>query len=320
VTDRTVSVDAYLAALRQIIEDALPRALPHDAPAVVLEAMRYALLGGGKRLRPCLTLATAEAAAQERGVPGHTARWLALPCACAVELVHTYSLVHDDLPAMDDDTLRRGRPTTHVIHGEGMAILAGDGLLTEAFVLLSHPAPRVASAGSVVMSPEARLRAIRTLALAAGAVGMVGGQAIDLAAAGSVPTATPEQPLDRYALQDMHARKTGALIRAASVMGAVATDADEQTVAAIDDYARELGLAFQIIDDVLDVEGSKEELGKTAGKDAAASKPTYPSFFGVEVSRRLAADCVVRAKEILAAAGIGGRLGEIAEWSLARRH
>jgi geranylgeranyl pyrophosphate synthase len=315
-----IPLDAYLRGLGQIIEDALPRALPQDAPQVVLDAMRYALLGGGKRLRPCLTLAAAEAAAQKRRIPGHTARWLALPCACAIELVHTYSLVHDDLPAMDDDTRRRGRPTTHVIHGDGMAILAGDGLLTEAFVLLTDPAHRLASAGHVPMSPDARSRVIRALALAAGAAGMVGGQAIDLAAAGKARAADGEPPLDRATLKDMHARKTGALIRAAAVMGAISTDADEPTVTAIDHYARELGLAFQIVDDILDVEGSPEELGKTVGKDAAASKPTYPAFYGVDGSRQLAADCVLRAKEILAGAGIAGRLGEIAEWSLARRH
>ena len=320
MNDSAASVDAYLATLRQIVEDALPNALPQGAPAVVRDAMRYPLLGGGKRLRPCLTLASAEAAAPGRRLSAHTARALALPCACAIELVHTYSLVHDDLPAMDDDTLRRGRPTTHVVYGEGMAILAGDGLLTEAFVLLSPPSHGLSPSAHGVMSPEARLRAIGTLAQAAGACGMVGGQAIDLAAAGHLPAAAPPEPLDRVALQDMHARKTGALIRAAGVMGAVAIDADDQTVAAIDDYARELGLAFQIIDDVLDVEGSPEELGKTSGKDAAAHKPTYPSFYGVEASRRLAADCVVRAKEILAVAGLDGRLGEIAEWSLRRRN
>jgi geranylgeranyl pyrophosphate synthase len=320
MTDRPVPLEAYLGQLRVIIEDALPRSLPQDAPAMVLEAMRYALLGGGKRLRPCLTLAAAEAAALKGGVPGHAARWLALPCACAVELVHTYSLVHDDLPAMDDDTMRRGRPTTHVIYGDGLAILAGDGLLTEAFAVLSHPSPRLASAGAIAMSPDARLRAIRALALAAGAVGMVGGQAIDLAAAGAVPTAPADRPVDRAALEDMHARKTGALIRASAVLGAIATDADETTVAAIDGYARELGLAFQIVDDILDVEGSKEELGKTAGKDAAAGKPTYPSLVGVEASRRLASECVARARDILAAAGLEGRLSEIAEWSLTRRH
>ena len=201
-----------------------------------------------------------------------------------------------------------------------MAILAGDGLLTEAFALLSDPSSSLAPAGHLPMSLEARSRAIRALAVAAGAVGMVGGQAIDLAAAGKVPAAAPERPLDRAGLQDMHARKTGALIRAAAVMGAIATDADDPTVTAIDQYARELGLAFQIVDDILDVEGSAEELGKTVGKDAAGSKPTYPAFYGLDASRRLAAECVLRAKEILAGTGIEGRLGDIAEWSLARRH
>ena len=168
------------------------------------------------------------------------------------------------------------------------------------------------------MSPESRLRAVAILAAAAGAIGMVGGQAIDLAAAGRVPH-VETIPMDRSALEDMHARKTGALIRAAATMGAVAAGADAPTVAAVDAFARELGLAFQIIDDLLDVEGSDAELGKTPGKDAAASKPTYPALHGVDASRRLAADCVARGKATLADAALGGRLADIADWSLTRR-
>jgi geranylgeranyl pyrophosphate synthase len=295
----------YLDELRQLVEGALQHALPDStSPPIVIDAMRYALLGGGKRLRPCLTLAAADAVAGRLSLAPAAARTLALPAACAVEMVHTYSLVHDDLPAMDDDDLRRGRPTTHVIYGDGMAVLAGDGLLTEAFGVLGRS--------------NCAARLVPILATAAGASGMVGGQAIDLAGAGRVHGHTPPA-FDAVALQDMHARKTGALIRAAAVMGAVAAGADEGMAAVIDGYARDLGLAFQIIDDVLDVEGSNAALGKTAGKDAASGKPTYPSLFGVETSRQMAADCVGRAKATLAAAGIVGRLGEIAQWSLSRR-
>ena len=313
------TVPLYLQELRSLVERALERALPDEtAPRLIIDAMRYALLGGGKRLRPCLTLATADAVALKAGQAPSDARLLALPSACAVEFVHSYSLVHDDLPAMDDDTLRRGRPTTHVVYGDGLAILAGDGLLTEAFALLGQRPSTLLPPETPRMSAESQLRAVATLATAAGAMGMVGGQAIDLAAAGRVPQA-PTPPLDRSALQDMHARKTGALIRAAVTLGAIAAGADNPTIAAADAFARELGLAFQIIDDVLDVEGSNEELGKTPGKDAAASKPTYPSLYGIDASRRLAADCVERAKAALGSAALGGRLRDIADWSLTRR-
>jgi geranylgeranyl pyrophosphate synthase len=297
------SIEAYLDALRAEVNHALDNVFPDSqAPPVIVEAMQYALLGGGKRLRPCLTLAAAEAVATT------DARALALPIACAVELIHSYSLVHDDLPAMDDDTLRRGRPTTHVVFGDGLAILAGDGLLTEAFgIIAASPAP-----------PAARLRAIQILSAAAGPVGMVGGQAIDLAAAGKV-TGRSAPVFDQAALEDMHSRKTGALIRAACTMGAAIAGGDERAIAAVDAYARDLGLAFQIVDDVLDVEGSDHQLGKTAGKDAASHKVTYPSLYGLDRSRQLAADCVARAKAALARASIGGRLAEIADWSLGRR-
>ncbi|HEY6357975.1 MAG TPA: farnesyl diphosphate synthase [Vicinamibacterales bacterium] len=310
---------AYLDDLRRLIDDGLTRALPDGvAPAVIVGAMRYPLAGGGKRLRPCLTLAVADALAPRGPLELEQARHLALPFACAIELVHTYSLVHDDLPAMDNDTLRRGRPTTHVVYGDGLAVLAGDGLLTEAFALASRVPSPVVPAGAPGLPADRRLRGVHTLAAAAGAVGMVGGQAIDLVAAGRVSGASPA-PLDSNALEDMHARKTGALIRAAATLGAVAVGADDAVIQAIDDYARDLGLAFQIVDDVLDVEGSAAALGKTAGKDAAAGKPTYPALFGVEASRRMATICVARAEATLKIAGIGGRLTELARWSLGRR-
>jgi geranylgeranyl pyrophosphate synthase len=307
----------YLGELRVLVEEALARVCPADSPPMIDDAVRYALLGGGKRLRPCLTLAAAEALADRLAKSARDAHLLALPSACAVEMVHTYSLVHDDLPAMDDDALRRGRATTHVVYGDGLAILAGDGLLTEAFAVIAESPSRVIPAGAIEVAPGDRLRAITMLAGSAGMTGMVGGQAIDLAAAGQVRQRV-DPITDLRGLENMHARKTGALIRAAATMGAIVTGADDSLVGVIDDYARELGLAFQIIDDVLDVEGSPAELGKTAGKDAASGKPTYPSLFGVEASRRLAIECVARAHAALAAAGIRGRLADIATWSLTR--
>jgi len=312
-------VGAYLADLRHIVEAALDRTLGAlDAPAPIAAALSYALMGGGKRLRPCLTLATADAVGATLGLAARDCRALALPAACAVEMIHTYSLVHDDLPAMDDDALRRGRPTTHVVYGDGLAVLVGDGLLTEAFrVLAAAPNPAVAP-GAPAPSPERRLAALERLSIAAGVAGMVGGQAIDLAAAGRV-VGSPATELAPAGLEDMHRRKTGALIRAAVTMGAIVTGADAAAVAATDAYARELGLAFQIVDDVLDVEESAEALGKTAGKDAAAGKPTYPAFYGLDASKRMAADCIARAQAVLVSAGLGGRLADIAAWSLVRR-
>jgi geranylgeranyl pyrophosphate synthase len=311
-------LSAYLDELRRVVDDGLARALPDAAPAVIADAMRYPLDGGGKRLRPTLTLAVADALAERARLDVTTARQLALPFACAVEFVHTYSLVHDDLPAMDDDTLRRGRPTTHVVYGDGLAVLVGDGLLTEAFLLVTRVPSPVLPPGGAEVPADRRVRAVQTLAAAAGAVGMVGGQAIDLVAAGRVIGATAP-PFDGDALEEMHARKTGALIRAAATLGAIAIGVDDAAIRAIDDYARDLGLAFQIVDDVLDVEGSATALGKTAGKDAAAGKPTYPALFGVDASRRMAGLHVARAQATLIDAAIGGRLAELARWSLGRR-
>jgi geranylgeranyl pyrophosphate synthase len=310
---------AYLTELKRLVDDALARAWPKDAPALIVDAMQYAVDGGGKRLRPCLALAVAEALAPSLGLTVAHARALALPGACALELVHTYSLVHDDLPAMDDDDLRRGRPTTHVVYGDGLAILAGDGLLTEAFRLLAESPSPVVPAHSPELPAVRRVHAIETLARAAGAIGMVGGQAIDLEAAGLVKGRVPRS-FNAAALEDMHARKTGALIRAACALGAIAVGADARLTKAIDHYATELGLAFQIVDDILDVEGSAAALGKTAGKDAAAGKPTYPALYGVAESRRLAANCVERAKSTLTAHGLHGQLAALADWSLGRTH
>ena len=312
MTHPALTLQDYLASLRVDVERALEMILAaRGAVAAIAEPTRYSLLGAGKRLRPCLTLASAESVAPHVGLTSADARVRAMPAACAVEMIHSYSLVHDDLPAMDDDDLRRGRPTTHVVFGEGMAILAGDALLTEAFSVLAEWAPAAAADDAA-----RRLRAIATLAASAGVHGMVGGQALDLAAVNRDGGA----PLEAAALEDMHARKTGALIRAACTMGAIMTGAPEALVVALDDYARDLGLAFQIVDDVLDVEGSNQELGKTAGKDAEAGKPTFPALYGIEGSRRRAAECVARATDVLAAHRLDGRLREIAAWSLGRTH
>jgi len=304
-----MNLRAWLDARRSEVDAALERHLP-SAPACpprVGEAMRYSLFAGGKRLRPMLALAAAEAVAEARRMPIDAARQRALPAACALELIHTYSLVHDDLPAMDNDTMRRGRPTSHVVFGEGMAILAGDGLLTEAFALMARE-PGADDADGAARA----LQAIRIVAEAAGPCGMVGGQAIDLDAAGAGAA------FDREGLRAMHARKTGALIRAAAAAGAVMAGATATQLAAVERYASELGLAFQIVDDVLDVEGASQELGKTAGKDAAAGKPTYPALYGLDASKRMAADCVARALDALATAGVSGQLPAIARWVTSR--
>lgn len=302
------------------VDRALDRFLPKppDCPAAIGEAMRYSLFAGGKRFRPVLALAAADAVAAQpeqqeadaREAGADAVRALAMPAACAIEMIHTYSLIHDDLPAMDNDTLRRGRPTLHVVHGEGRAILAGDGLLTEAFALLAR---EPATACPAVL--ERRMRTVAEIATAAGALGMVGGQAIDLDAVGR------DASFDLEALQRMHAMKTGALIRASAVAGAIMAGGTGASVAAIADYAVRLGLAFQIVDDVLDVEGATEELGKTAGKDAAAGKPTYPAVVGLERSRELARQAYDEALLALDRAGIAAdRLRQIAAWVVERKN
>ncbi len=296
-----------LDALRAGVNAFLEKGLPDNAPAPILDAMRYGLVGGGKRFRPVLALAVAEAVAARDGRALDDAVSDTLPGACAIEYIHTYSLIHDDLPAMDDDVLRRGRPTTHVIHGDGMAVLAGDGLLTHAFWLLSTTTP-----------PDAAIRATRVLAHAAGPVGMVGGQAIDLIAAGKVPS-FPSRLLDESALHDMHFRKTAALLGAAAAVGAILAGADDDTIDAVQTYGHEIGFAFQVVDDILDVEASSAELGKTAGKDAAGGKPTYVTLHGVDGARVIARDAIDRALSTIAKANLGGRLPEIAEWTITRK-
>ena len=313
----------YAAARRAEIEAALEAALPRPpvCPPLVAEAMRYSVQNGGKRLRPIVTLAAAEAVVRGRDEATDEqlaeARRLAMPAACAVELIHAYSLVHDDLPAMDNDSLRRGRPTLHVVYGDGLAILAGDGLLAEAFALLARQPCHLTEPHLA----ERKLRAIGRVGQAVGAAGMLGGQAVDLEFMGRIPVPTAWRRVpDAGALADMHARKTGSLIRAAAVTGAIMAGGAPAQVEAIDAFAADIGIAFQIVDDILDVQGTSADLGKTAGKDAADGKPTYPSIHGLEASRRMAADHVARAERALVEAGLpDDRLMAIARWVIERR-
>nr|WP_181956340.1 farnesyl diphosphate synthase [Ramlibacter lithotrophicus] len=262
------------------VEQALGQWVVADAPAGLGEAMRYAVLDGGKRLRPLLVLAACEA------VGGHAEA--GLRAACAVELIHAYSLVHDDMPCMDNDVLRRGKPTVHVKFGEAQALLAGDALQALAFELL---APEDAAFPVAVQAALCRL-----LARAAGHAGMAGGQAIDLASVGCA--------LDEAQLREMHRRKTGALLQGCVLMGAACGAADAKVQAALADYGAAVGLAFQVIDDILDVTADSATLGKTAGKDAVQAKPTYVSVLGLEPSRRLARELLEQAIAALARSGL----------------
>ncbi|TAM43976.1 MAG: (2E,6E)-farnesyl diphosphate synthase [Gammaproteobacteria bacterium] len=289
-----------LTRYRERAERALDARLPPaaTAPARLHEAMRYATLGGGKRVRACLVYAAGAAlGAREEALDAP---------ACAVELIHAYSLVHDDLPCMDDDDLRRGKPTCHKAYDEATALLVGDSLQTLAFELLAHDA-------SLAVSPARRLEMITVLARATGSSGMAGGQAIDLASVG--------KKLVLNELQDMHARKTGALIRAAVQLGALAVEhADKNLIAALDHYAESVGLAFQIADDVLDVEGETGVLGKRAGADKARGKPTYATLLGPDGARTKAKALLDRALESLGPLGDNGvTLAQLARYIVERR-
>jgi geranylgeranyl diphosphate synthase type II len=270
----TATLDQYLASQRRRVDAVLDRSLPpaDTPPAVIHEAMRYAVLGGGKRIRPILALAAAEAC-------GADTEPLLVPLA-ALELIHTYSLVHDDLPALDDDDLRRGRKTTHVVYGEAVGILTGDALLTEAFSWLSLP----------VVDPVRQLRAVGEVAEAIDSKGMIGGQVADLEAA-----ITPAATLDQ--LEFIHRNKTGKLLTASVVLGGLLANATEQQLDALRRYGRAVGLAFQIVDDLLDLERTSEELGKTAGKDAAQGKLTYPALLGSEKARARIGELLRMAEE-----------------------
>ncbi len=272
---------AWMAAQGARVEQALSDWVPASTPAGLGEAMRYAVLDGGKRLRPLLVLAAAEA------VQGHADA--ALRAACAAELIHAYSLVHDDMPCMDNDVLRRGKPTVHVQFGEATALLAGDALQALAFELLTPEGDAV--------PPAMQADLCRLLACAAGAHGMAGGQAIDLASVGK-PLAEPE-------LRAMHRLKTGALLQGSVRMGAAcASDVPTAARKALDNYGAAIGLAFQVVDDILDVTADSAALGKTAGKDAAADKPTYVSLLGLAAAQALADELRAQAHGALDASGL----------------
>jgi len=291
----------FLARVRVRLDSALDRRLPPAdfEPCRLHAAMRYVTLGGGKRLRAALVIATGEAL-------GAQPEALDVP-ACALELVHAYSLVHDDLPAMDNDDLRRGKPSCHKAFDEATAILAGDALQTLAFELLARDP-------ALAIDPAQRLARLARLAQAAGSDGMAGGQAIDLGVVG--------KPLTLAGLEDMHARKTGALIRAAVALGALsAPNCDAARLAQLDAYARAIGLAFQITDDILDVEGDTATLGKPQGSDQKHAKPTYPALLGLERARALALEQHAAALESLRSLGDNSQLlGEIADFILDRTH
>ena len=257
-------LDAWSDARLQQVEQALSRWISPQAPAGLGQAMRYAVLDGGKRLRPLLVLAAREAVAAGQADEGLDEA--ALRAACAAELIHAYSLVHDDMPCMDNDVLRRGKPTVHVQFGEAQALLAGDALQALAFELLTPEHSRI--------DERVQARLCRLLAKAAGHEGMAGGQAIDLASVGS--TLTEEQ------LRHMHRLKTGALLQASVMLGAACGQVSPQAMAGLQAYGQALGLAFQVVDDILDVTADSATLGKTAGKDAANDKPTYVSLLGLE--------------------------------------
>jgi farnesyl diphosphate synthase len=274
-------LSSWSAAWLARVEQALSDWVVADAPAGLGDAMRYAVLDGGKRLRPLLVVAACEAVQGNEGA--------ALRAACAAELIHAYSLVHDDMPCMDDDVLRRGKPTVHVQFGEAQALLAGDALQALAFELLAPD--------DATIAPSIQARLCRLLARAAGYAGMAGGQAIDLASVG--------RALDEAQLREMHRRKTGSLLQGSVLMGAACGAPDARAWGALAEYGAALGLAFQVVDDILDVTADSATLGKTAGKDAAHAKPTYVSVLGLEGAQRRANDLLGDALAALARSGLG---------------
>ncbi len=286
----------YLARRQQEIDRALHRYLPRESakPPTIHRAMRYSLFAGGKRLRPILCLAAAEACGGKIAA--------ALPLACAVECIHTYSLVHDDLPSMDNDDLRRGRPTSHKVFGEGIAVLTGDALLTIAFEIATHAQP----------TKRYSLRdMLQDLAIAAGSRKLIAGQVADLEGEG--------QKISRAGLRYIHENKTSAMLTTSVRLGAMSANASAKQLAAITDFGHSLGLAFQVIDDILDVTQTSEKLGKSAGKDVAAQKATYPAIIGLEASRKEAKRLTTRAHNAISNFGDEGEaLRALANYLLER--
>lgn len=286
-----LDLKAWMQPHLERVEHALSKGIEAHSPAALGEAMRYAVLDGGKRLRPLLVLATAEA------VGCASSGSAALNASCAIELIHAYSLVHDDMPCMDNDVLRRGKPTVHVQFGEAQAMLAGDAMQALAFEVLTpfSDAPGETQGDSGV-PPTLQARLCSLLARSAGYNGMAGGQAIDLASIGV--------PLDEHTLRDMHHRKTGALLQASVLMGAACGSATKGQWSALADYGDALGLAFQVVDDILDVTQASVTLGKTAGKDQGNNKPTYVTVLGLDAARRHANELRDKAQAALARSGL----------------
>lgn len=287
----------YLKERRSLVEAALKGSLPRatERPSTIHRAMRYSLLAGGKRLRPILTLAAAEACGLKDSKS-------ALPAACAVELIHTYSLIHDDLPCMDNDDLRRGRPTSHKVFGEGIAVLAGDALLTRAFGLIAEMTPPKRYPLSQLLAETAE---------AAGSLQLIAGQVADLEAEGRKPVISD--------VRFIHERKTAAMVVLSLRLGAMTAGATPRQLKALTEFGLALGLAFQIIDDILDVTQPSEQLGKSAGKDITAAKATYPAVIGLEASGKEAARLTKMAHTALKVFGsCGGRLTQLADELLGR--
>ena len=295
-----MNIKDYLEQKRVAVDRFLDEVTPPAStpPTTLHESMRYSLMAGGKRVRPILAIAAAEALGANP--PGLMA------VACSLELVHTYSLIHDDLPSMDNDDFRRGKPTNHKVYGEAMAILAGDALLTMAFDLISRPDLMKGS------DPIRQVRIIQELAFGSGNLGMVGGQVFDIQA--------ENKDIDLPTLQNIHKHKTGMLIRAAVRMGAIGGGASDRQLEDMTGYAEDIGLAFQIADDVLNVTGTREELGKNPNTDAERGKKTYPTFYGVDGAKKLADDCVTQAISRLSSFGPSADpLREIAQYITSRR-
>lgn len=267
-------LEQYLAGKKEIIDNAIDIFVPDKKITKVWDSMRYSLKAGGKRLRPVLTLATAELFNLDQAI--------VLPTACAIEMIHTQSLIHDDLPGMDNDDLRRGKPTNHVVYGEAIAIIAGDALFSQAFNVIAKDTPKSVKAENII-------KVILDISRSAGPDGMCGGQAMDI-------TLEKEgAEINDALLQYIHTHKTGDMIRTSVRSAALLADASEDQLQALTLYAENIGLAFQIADDILDITGATEELGKTSGKDVTQNKLTYPRLYGIDESRKMAEQCVKNA-------------------------